>query len=287
MPIVDFLAKGKQILLKLKLLKTFKSNKRVRDLNGTQDTQFKGKNVEENEENVKEIIENRDAKPSDITKKAPLPKGVDNFKLAESNTDEENDIAVALVQQQGRMLEPDDQWMAFFKGERRLPPPKTDPRLLALRDDSSVLALPETMSDRIYPNRVKTNISFMKTWVNDKIVSEMSDDEVMEKYYERRETLGFSQMMSVDKNFADMVSLMRNRRRNPQTTRRLLVDSLAYMISRKIWYVGRKPASLTDSEWQLITSKMRPKKGTFSKNERWTNMKFPYTQKWEYKSGLS
>ena len=66
-----------------------------------------------------------------------------------------------------------------------------------------------------------------------------------------------------------------------------LVDSIAFRIARKIWYVGRKPASLTDSEWQLITSKMRPKKGTFSKNERWTNMKFPYTQKWEYKSGLS
>ena len=47
-----------------------------------------------------------------------------------------------------------------------------------------------------------------------------------------------------------------------------LVDSIAFRIARKIWYVGRKPASLTDSEWQLITSKMRPKKGTFSKNER-------------------
>ena len=284
MPIVDFLAKGKQILLKLKLLKTFKSNKRVRDLNGTQDTQFKGKNVEENEENVKEIIENRDAKPSDITKKAPLPKGVDNFKLAESNTDEENDIAVALVQQQGRMLEPDDQWMAFFKGERRLPPPKTDPRLLALRDDSSVLALPETMSDRIYPNRVKTNISFMKTWVNDKIVSEMSDDEVMEKYYERRETLGFSQMMSVDKNFADMVSLMRNRRRNPQTTRRLLVDSLAYMISRKILYVGRKPADMNDHQWNEHTKYSRPSEGSYGGGDKWTD--FKYDVNYKYQSGV-
>ena len=284
MPIVDFLSRGKKILLKLKLLKTFKSNKRVRDLNGTQDTQFKGENVEETEQGVKEITENRDAKPSDITKKASLPKGVDNFKLAESNTDEEDDIAVALVQQQGRMLEPDDQWMAFFKGERRLPPPKTNPKLLALRDDSSVLALPETMSDRIYPNRVKTNIPFMRTWVNDKIVSEMSDDEVMEKYYERRETLGFSQMMSVDKNFADMVSVMRNRRRNPSTTRKLLVDSLAYMISRKIWYVGRKPADMNDHQWNEHTKYSRPPEGSYGGGDVWTD--FKYNVNYKYQSGV-
>ena len=71
------------------------------------------------------------------------------------------------------------------------------------------------------------------------------------------------------------------------TQKKDLIDSISFRVARKIWYVGRKPASLTDSEWQLITTKMRPKKGTFSKNERWTNMKFPYTQKWEYKSGLS
>lgn len=64
-----------------------------------------------------------------------------------------------------------------------------------------------------------------------------------------------------------------------------LIDSIAFRIARKIWYVGRKPAELTDSEWHMITHKMRPKKGTFSRNERWSNMKFPYTQNWQYRSG--
>ena len=71
------------------------------------------------------------------------------------------------------------------------------------------------------------------------------------------------------------------------TQRKWLIDSIAFRIARKIWYVGRKPASLTDGEWHDITHKMRPKKGTFSKNEKWSKNKFIYTQGWEYESGTS
>lgn len=69
------------------------------------------------------------------------------------------------------------------------------------------------------------------------------------------------------------------------TQKKHLIDSITFRIARKIWYVGRKPAQLTDSEWDDVTRKMRPKRGTFSKNEKWTNMKFPYTQSYPYESG--
>ena len=66
-----------------------------------------------------------------------------------------------------------------------------------------------------------------------------------------------------------------------------LKDSMTFRIARKIWYVGRRPASLKDHEWDLITAKMRPKRGTFSRNEKWTNMRFPYTQSYSYESGVT
>ena len=66
-----------------------------------------------------------------------------------------------------------------------------------------------------------------------------------------------------------------------------MADSTAFKISRKIWYVGRRPSSLTDSEWDELTRRMRPPKGSYSKNEKWTNMKFPYTQSYRYTSGVT
>ena len=63
-----------------------------------------------------------------------------------------------------------------------------------------------------------------------------------------------------------------------------MADSMAYKISRKIWYVGRRPSSLTDDDWQQMTSKLRPVEGSYSRNEKWVT-KFPYTQAYIYESG--
>ena len=121
----------------------------------------------------------------------------------------------------------------------------------------------------------------MKKWVNEKIVSQMSDDEIMEKYYERRETLGFAQMQSVDQNFANLVTKMRNRRRNSKVTRDLLIDSLAYMISRKIWYVGRRPSDMTDFEWNEHTKYSRPSEGSYGGGDKWTDFKYDVNYKYQ------
>ena len=62
------------------------------------------------------------------------------------------------------------------------------------------------------------------------------------------------------------------------------IDEVAFKVARKIWYVGRKPVSLTDMEWQEQTKDMRPSEGSFAKNEKWVNG-FPYGETYKYESG--
>jgi len=63
-----------------------------------------------------------------------------------------------------------------------------------------------------------------------------------------------------------------------------LVRSIAYLVARKIWYVGRKSSRETDEQWQDYTADMRPPQGSFSKDEKWVNG-FPYTKEYVYSSG--
>lgn len=63
-----------------------------------------------------------------------------------------------------------------------------------------------------------------------------------------------------------------------------LAKSIAYLVARKIWYVGRKPSSVTDDEWDEMTKDMRPAEGSFSANESWVSG-FPYDREYSYSSG--
>jgi len=63
-----------------------------------------------------------------------------------------------------------------------------------------------------------------------------------------------------------------------------LVRSIAYLVARKIWYVGRKSSRETDEQWQETTKDMRPAQGSFSKDEKWNNG-FPYGREYVYSSG--
>lgn len=63
-----------------------------------------------------------------------------------------------------------------------------------------------------------------------------------------------------------------------------LAKSIAYLVARKIWYVGRKPSSVTDEKWDEMTKDKRPAEGSFSANESWVNG-FPYGREYSYSSG--
>ena len=88
-----------------------------------------------------------------------------------------------------------------------------------------------------------------------------------------------------------------------------LINSIAFVVARKIWYVGRKPSGMSDTEWDNDTRHMRPNdqsystgqkgrkygdKGTvsggsvkiFDQTENWGNNGNPYVQdEYSYTSG--
>ena len=130
--------------------------------------------------------------------------------------------------------------------------------------------LPEDWSKFILPagkniGGKKADISRLKEWVEQKKFSGKTHDDLLEEYNEL-------------KGREQDTRLSGQQRKN-------LIDSIALKVSRKIWYVGRKPAQMTDWEWNEMTKTMRPQKGSYSRNEKWTNMKFPYTQSYIYTSG--
>ena len=69
------------------------------------------------------------------------------------------------------------------------------------------------------------------------------------------------------------------------------VDSVVYKVSRKIYYVGRKPRNMTPEDWDNETAGLRPAEGTYSKKagarytEFWENG-FPYGPDYEYRTGM-
>ena len=54
------------------------------------------------------------------------------------------------------------------------------------------------------------------------------------------------------------------------------VDRVAFKVARKIYYVGRKPPTMTPEEWDIYIADKRPEPGTYSKNEDWGDRGFPY-----------
>jgi hypothetical protein len=130
--------------------------------------------------------------------------------------------------------------------------------------------LPEDWSKFILPagkniGGKKADISRLKEWVEQKKFLGKTHDDLLEEYNE-----------------------LKGREQDTRLSgqqRKDLIDSIALKVSRKIWYVGRKPAQMTDWEWNEMTKTMRPQKGSYSRNEKWTNMKFPYTQSYIYTSG--
>jgi len=63
------------------------------------------------------------------------------------------------------------------------------------------------------------------------------------------------------------------------------VDSIAFKVARKIYYVGRKPPTMTPEEWDIYIADKRPEPGTYSKNEDWGERGFPYGADYKTRDG--
>lgn len=128
---------------------------------------------------------------------------------------------------------------------------------------------PDGWSVAYYPaggnSKKKPNIQAIREWVQNVKLSNLSNEEV---------SLEYSRIL------AKPVPSKLNK-----SVRDSLIDSITFMVARKIWYVGRRSADFTDHEWNEETKHMRPPQGSFSKNEKWTTTPFPYGEEYVYTSG--
>lgn len=163
------------------------------------------------------------------------------------------------------LLELVDTLEAMFKPKESIYKEPPDVAIINKSGQFPEEKLPEHYDRYIMP-KTRVDMSRIRDWVDNKKTKGMTNGSLTEEYNEWQGT-------NLDSISSEQEESLK--------------DSMTFRIARKIWYVGRRPASLKDHEWDLITSKMRPKRGTFSRNEKWTNMRFPYTQSYSYESGVT
>jgi|TARA_R110002051_G_scaffold181309_1_gene250811 hypothetical protein len=128
----------------------------------------------------------------------------------------------------------------------------------------------------------KPNIQMIRQWVEDVKLAGKSQRELEQEYnvmYEQDSMNGWNKKK------------MDN-----------LINSIAFAVARKIWYVGRKPSDMSDIAWDEETQHMRPSDGSYNKGqkgrkygetgsfkdvpENWGERGNPYVQdKYSYTSG--
>ena len=182
--------------------------------------------------------------------KVVVPKGIGNIKIQKA------DNLMSLIKRVEGMFMPKENIYeeppdtAIYKTSGQFPEEK----------------LPEDWSRFILPATVKPNIDRIKSWVKEKKFAGKTNEDLLEEYNELKGKEQDTRLSAQQK--------------------KALIDSIAFKVSRKLWYVGRKPAQMTDWEWNEMTKRMRPRKGSYSSNEKWVGRSgFPYTQAYIYTSG--
>lgn len=154
----------------------------------------------------------------------------------------------------------------FEQGEQIYNEPPDDVSTEKLVKAKPLEELPEIYSRAIYPATTRPNITSIKDWVVNVKLSGKSNQDILEEMYGRDDPIE----MAYTDNFYNAFDRM--------------VDSIAYKISRKIWYVGRRPSNMTDSQWNDLTRYMRPPEGSYGKGDVWKVFKYDFD--YEYVSGV-
>lgn len=103
----------------------------------------------------------------------------------------------------------------------------------------------------------KPNIQMIRQWVEDVKLAGKSQSEL-------------------DREYNGMYNQMEQTEPWSKEKMDRLVNSIAFVVARKIWYVGRKPSGMSDIEWDRDTKHMRPDEGTYSMGKK--GQKYGYTQ---------
>ena len=140
-----------------------------------------------------------------------------------------------------------------------------DDVLVKGRFDKKQAALPEYYEGELLPASRVPNIMALKTWIETVKWANMSPIDLRLEYNKHKGTTADTPL-------------------NAQQ-RSALLDSVAYMISRKFWYVGRRSAQETDAQFNERTKHMRPAMGSFSPNDTWKAQTFPYDETYQYSAG--
>jgi len=143
----------------------------------------------------------------------------------------------------------------------------TSPRVRT--EDSTKPVLPDGWVVAYFPaggeSGGKPNLSYIREWVENTKLAGMSNEEMGQEY-----------SRVLQKKVPSKLD---------RSKREALVNSITYMVARKIWYVGRRSVDYTDHTWNEATKHMRPPQGSFGKNDIWVNVEFPYGQEYVYTSG--
>ena len=126
--------------------------------------------------------------------------------------------------------------------------------------------LPEYYAGEVLPAEKKGDISALKSWIERVKWADMSEMDLRLEYNRHKKTTGLSPLT--------------------QEQRETLKDSIAFMIGRKLWYLGRRSVYETDGEFNRRTRHMRPAMGSYSATDTWTTEGgFPYDETFQYTSG--
>jgi hypothetical protein len=188
----------------------------------------------------------------------PKPENVTNIKYSEDIKPEEKGIMDAKIIQRSDLAIYTDIPDVVAEPEPTHPKPK-------------VLTYPQVGEDSgwkyaYYPAGGRTNrrpdMDAIRTWVENTKVGTASNFTISEEFGKEFGYIGFN--LSPDKKKKE-------------------IDKKAYLIARKLWYVGRRPITMSDDVWQKETKDMRPPEGSFNYRgeEKWNNFKYDETYKYE------
>lgn len=197
-----------------------------------------------------------------------IPENIYDLQWSNDATDEEIGSLIASAQSTMPDDEIDDQWLDYASQYPKLKAPKT------------LLALPENLQRGWYPATIKPNIQAIKLWVETVKIASLSDEEIIEEYKRDLE----SPNRIEDPNWTRRSDSIEMTSYNMYKIKDYVVDSIAYKVARKIWYVGRRPTSMTDEQWDAHTKYRRPEEGSFGDKDYWKT--FKYDVNYKYQSGV-